>query len=115
MTPRIVELNTSVWLADHVYLIRDKTTNRYIPHRRSGGTYYEPEALSAKVHPRIFMTRRSAQSFLNVWLKGTWASEYHTDSQTGEVDVELTFDPVPSRIRENMEIIEANLHWSHAR
>lgn len=95
-----------------VYFIKNINTNLYIPEpkgkNRRGGSHLE-----AKVdleYARIFRTKNSAKIFLTVWLKGKHTMDRYYDSEDGyyeENGIDVT--PVPSRKREDMQIIEGKI------
>jgi len=88
------------------YYIRDNKTGKYIPEptgvSRRGGSFKEPEHSD---RARTFMTKLSAKRFLTAWLKGKHMSG---DDGEGYSYVEA-IQPVFTRIKEDMEIIEVEI------
>src|SRR5690606_37574209 len=92
------------------FLIRHNPTGFYLPEPAGrmgrGGSHVEP-ADPAADRPRIFPSRLSATRALAQWLRGKHHREWHTDWETGHADDDgVSVEPVPSRKREEMEIIE---------
>lgn len=100
-----------------IWFIREISTGNYIPiaegRNGRGGSHLEPS--KNRGDARIFRTRLSAARFLGAWLKGKyvtdrgynpghpgndWEQDYYEDT---------TIVPVPTRIREDMEIIEVEI------
>lgn len=80
-----------------VYAIREKATGKYIPNLRAGtkgGTHLEFEETRK---PRLFPSEGSARSFIGNWLQGKMSNNH---------DGKREITPVPSRKRENIEIVE---------
>jgi hypothetical protein len=100
-------MNAKVWF------VRHRPTGRYLPLPRGrggrGGSYVEPADPSVEP-PRPFWSKRAAQSALGLWLLGKF---YERSYQTynGDYDVDAGVTPVPSRRREEMDIVcvEINL------
>lgn len=90
----------------NVYFIRHKPTGNYIPTMKGarGGSHYEPMP-ATKRFPRVFFNRQSAISFLGQWLRGKFKEDRTPDWETGEIDGGLDIEPVPTRIKSEMEII----------
>lgn len=96
-----------------LYAIRQKTTGFYIPEPNGrmgrGGSHVEPVD-AATSRPRTFVTQLAARNFLSQWLRGKHTISRTKDWETGhweEDAVEVT--PVPTRIKEDMEIILVDL------
>ena len=96
------------------WVIRHKPTGHLLPVATGrdgrGGSHVEPQPPS--VYSRLFRTERVAKGFLTSWLKGKvvadrgvseghpgndWEKDYYED---------LSTIPVPSRKREEMEVVE---------
>lgn len=95
------------------WFIRHKPSGHYLPEPAGrlgrGGSHVEPTAFNSQP-PRVFTTERSAKSALTAWLRGKFVRSGSRDWETGiweEDDLECI--PVPSRKREEMEIIPATL------
>lgn len=89
------------------YAIRHKKTGYYIPatHKGKGGrggSHVEPRDPS-KAIPRLFPSTASAKAFLGQWLRGEINVRRWDDYE------KVTVVPVPSRKKEDLEIIEINL------
>lgn len=93
-----------------VYCIRHIPSGMFIPRletgKTRGGSHLEP---SNDREPRIFHNKRAAMAFLGSWLQGIFVNERH---QYGldDWDVYATPRKQPHRIKENMEIVEFELH-----
>ena len=89
------------------YAIRHKPTGLYLPRREArGATHREPTA--ALQQARFWHRERDAKGFLTVWLQGKASMREYQDWQ-GDYDVEYSVDPVPTRKREEMEIVRLEL------
>lgn len=92
------------WVQGEYLVVRHIPTGKMIPqpyHRQKGGSsYLEPEE-PWKHPPRLFRNQASARSFLSIWLKGRVITNNDREN-TG-------YQPVPSRIKEEMEIIPLKL------
>lgn len=89
------------------YAIRHKKTGYYIPatHKGKGGrggSHVEPRDPS-KAIPRLFPSTASAKAFLGQWLRGEINVQRWDDYE------KVTVVPIPSRKKEDLEIIEINL------
>lgn len=95
-----------------ICVIRHKPSGHYIPwptrdggtrHNTRGGSYVEP---TADKPPRIFPSPQSARSFLSMWLLGIHKTVHEQCGEYGEdTSSYVGQTPVPSRIKEDMEII----------
>lgn len=100
-----------------LWVIKHTPTGHYIPRpfgrNGRGGSFLEPSEDSTLA--RLFYSERSAKIFLSAWLKG----KHHCDrgyvpghpgnDWEGEHFEEVSVVPVPSRKREEMEIIMKEL------
>lgn len=94
------------------WLIRHIPTGGYLPqptgYMGRGGSHVEPvihDPADPKTRPRICNTKRTAINVLSQWLAGKYYKDHDPDwgdSADGPY-------PVPTRIREEMEIIPINL------
>jgi len=85
------------------YAIRHKPTGKFLPAaRRQRNTMQEP---SHHKPPRLFNKRGHATLALNWWLAGKTITTYDTDG--APIDTYTT--PVPSRKKEEMEVVEVCL------
>lgn len=91
-----------------VFLIRHTPSGAFIPQVFGrGGSYYEPAAHTEKP-PRIFFSHHAARSFLGQWLRGKHSEDRKPDYE-GNIDGAIEVEPVPTRIRAEMEIIERSI------
>lgn len=92
----------------HYFLIRHKPTGFFIPPGKGidgrGGSHVEP----SDEKPKLFASERSAKSWLTTWLKGKVVDDSYTDRH-GEFQYSLKTVAVPTRKREEMEIVPARL------
>lgn len=90
--------------------IRHKPTGFYLPEPLGrlgrGGSHVEP---TADQRPRLFPTKRGAVLALGAWLKGKVHHSSGYDSFSQEHYESTHLEPVPSRKREEMEIVEVEL------
>lgn len=102
------------------WLIRHKPTGGYLPdplgRMGRGGSWVEPVIFDPDdltTEPRVCTTKRSAQGVLTQWLRGRvhHSSGWHEDHYSGgrEYYEENEIEYVPSRIKEDMEIISVEL------
>lgn len=100
------------------WLIRHKPTGGYLPEPTGrmgrGGSHVEPVMhTDTATEPRLFHTERAAKIALGTWLKGKYVAK--RGSYAGGPDfIEEYYEDVeivgvPSRKREEMEIISADL------
>lgn len=88
----------------HYFVIRDKTTDLYLPPGRGwegrGYTHAIPSDPSVCL-PRMFHSQLDAERALRCWLRGVYESERDDGNSywTGKIT------PQPDRIPENMEIV----------
>ncbi len=87
-----------------LWVIRHKPTGGFLPEpkyskRGRGGALYEP---STTDKPRLFRTERGAKNALTAWLQGKW---HWTLTSWEDGEGSLDIKPVPSRLREEMEIV----------
>lgn len=92
------------------YAVRHKPSGLYIPRletgKRRGGSHLEP---SNEREPRLFFNKLSARAFLSNWLQGKFEQHsYITNS--GDYDCDLKVTPQPHRRKQDMEIVEFELH-----
>lgn len=89
-----------------LYAIRHKPTGQYLPQplelRGRGGSQVEPEAPEKA---RLFRSARSASIALTAWLAG----RVERLDENGEFTGDFQFIKVPSRKREEMDIVEVEL------
>lgn len=90
-----------------LYAIRHKPTGQYLPwpnerRRGRGGSQVEPEAPEKA---RLFRSARSASIALTAWLAG----RVERLNEHGEFTGDFRFIKVPSRRREEMDIVEVEL------
>lgn len=98
-----------------LYFIKHKPTGYYLPEpvgrMGRGGSHTEPDPDSNNA--RIFRTPRAAKNALTAWLRGKVVA--HRGMSSGGPDFyaeyyeDLELVPVPSRKREEMEIVELEL------
>lgn len=93
-----------------IWLIKHKPSGHYLaePYGRNGrgGSHVEPNEDPNKA--RICRSLGSAKAVLGAWLKGKWVASrggggYADDYEFYE---DISIIPVPSRNREDMEIVE---------
>lgn len=93
------------------WAIRLRGTNKWLTAKRGSFSFDEPKEGT----PRLHLSKRSAQNTLTTWLLGRahWKAMPVTyDSYNGEYDggdIIKTNQKVPTRLRENMEIVEFEL------
>ncbi len=99
------------------YAIKHKPTGRYLPEPRGrmgrGGSHVEPvDVIQGQLatYPRMFPTKRGAQNYLSQWLRGKHHAEYEWEreewsSPAYRVDAGTSIKHVPTRIREEMEVV----------
>lgn len=88
-----------------LFAIRHKPTGLYLPRIQSrGSTHHEPTAPLKQA--RLFHRERDARGFLTVWLQGK-QTQYQT--YEGDYDIEIHLTPVPTRKREEMEVVAFKL------
>lgn len=87
------------------FILRHKPTGFVIAHASGrhgrGGSHVEP----SNGRPKLFDTERAAKGWLTSWLKGKVTTEFSYQ----DFDERLIVTPVPSRKRDEMEIVEARL------
>lgn len=92
-----------------LFLIRHNPTGFYLPEPAGrmgrGGSHVEPVD-AASERPRIFPSKLSATRALAQWLRGKHHRDWHADWETGDVEDGVSIEPVPSRKRDEMEIVE---------
>lgn len=102
---------TNLKMVIDLYAIRHRPTGGWIPARRGrGGSHDEP---TLGVLPRLFPSIHSATSFLSQWLLGKHVRHVTHGTHSGVVfgsfgdgdDEEVVIKPVPSRKKEEMEIV----------
>lgn len=102
------------------WVIRHKPTGGYLPqpHGRMGrgGSWVEPVLYDPDnwdTEPRLCTSKRSATGVLTQWLRGKvhHSSGSYEDHYSGGVEYyeENEIEYVPSRIREDMEIVSLHL------
>jgi len=96
------------------WAIRHKPTGGYLPEPTGrmgrGGSHVEPVLhVDRMTEPRLFHTERAAKTALGTWLKG---KVHHSAGYScsgpdflEEYYEELSTEHVPSRVREEMEIV----------
>lgn len=89
------------------YAIRHKPTGTILNiNWTKGASYWDPISIEIDaIPPRLFTTLRAAQNFINSWLRGT--VKQHYDDENGGSYLEIT--PVPTRKRDDLEIIPVEL------
>lgn len=92
------------------YAIRQKSTGFYLPAPRGrggrGGTHVEPCAADTPGYePRLFHTMHAARVALTYWLAGRVTVSSYTDGWSGEYDESWYVEPVPGRVRDDMEVV----------
>jgi hypothetical protein len=95
-----------------LYAIRHHPTGLFLPRKEGrGATHREPTARLSKA--RLFHRERDARGFLTVWLQGKQTARACMSSHESffEDDIELVLEPVPSRKREEMEIVAYSLTY----
>jgi hypothetical protein len=99
-----IAVNIQFWAVRHV------PSGGYLPEpvgrMGRGGSHVEP---STTERPRLFMSRRAAVNGLSAWLRGKVHHSSGYDSYAGEYYENTSLEPVPSRKRDEMEIIEVQL------
>ena len=97
-----------------MYSIKHTPTGNYIPYPGTrngrGGTHMEPIEVSPAFPPRMFHTEAAAKISLTYWLKGIF-NVLVTQDSFGEQDENWTVTPVPTRIREEMEVVQVELRF----
>lgn len=92
-----------------LFLIRHNPTGFYLPEPAGrmgrGGSHIEPVNPTAE-RPRIFPSKLSASRALSQWLRGKHHRKWDHDWETGHVEDRVIIEPIPSRKREEMEIVE---------
>jgi hypothetical protein len=96
------------------WAVRHKPTGWYLPEvygrQGRGGSHVEPTNL---VRPRLFISQRAAKAYLGQWLLGKHNASrgYDSGSPYSEPEYweEVSVEPVATRKREEMEIIELKL------
>ncbi len=98
------------------WLIRHKPTGAYLPEPAGrmgrGGSYVEPTPYPSEnpgERPRLFESRLGAQRALTAWLRGKVHRSSGYDSYDMEYYDDLDLEPVPSRKKDDMEIIQVDL------
>ena len=93
------------------WIIRHIPSGNIIPQATGfigrGGTHVEPLNPSLS-HPKLFKSSRSAKGWLTIWLKGKQIRHSY-QSFDGEYNETVETTPVPSRKRDEMEIVLATL------
>ena len=92
-----------------VWFIRHKPTGFYLPLPKGGGrggSYVEPTDPTIEP-PRVFFSERAAISALGMWLLGKFYENraYASHESTSYDDVDRGVIPVPTRKREEMDIV----------
>lgn len=94
------------WVIAQGFLIRHNPSGNYIPqllpNRRRGGSLLEPMDPKER-QPRIFQSEKTAKNFLSQWCRGKHICTRHGDYDY--LDEVTKIEPVPSRKREEMEIV----------
>lgn len=105
-------MSSSNVVVDKGYAIRKKGTNEYIPvavgRMGRGGSFVEPiepEIGGYRNKVRVFNTERGARNFLSQWLRGKHHPEFEYEDGY-RMDAGTRIQHVPTRIREEMEIVE---------
>lgn len=104
-----------------MFAIRHKPTGFYLttPYAK-GGSHWEPSDpayvdQSEVYAPRLFHTARAARCFRSAWAKGRWFKERggSTDPWSGTYEYEenIFIEPVPSRKKEDLEIIPVTIQY----
>lgn len=102
-----------------LYAIRHKPTGHFLPEPKGrmgrGGSHVEPvDCSNDGENPRLFQSKLSAQRALTAWLRGKHTAEidYDYDEYNGHAypyQAGVHVKPVPSRIKEEMEIVSFQL------
>lgn len=94
------------------WFIRHKPSGHYLPEptgrMRRGGSHTEPVSPDQK-QPRVFMSELSAKRALSSWLRGKVHRNKGYDSYTGDYWEDNEIVPVPSRKKDEMEIVNATM------
>lgn len=94
-----------------LFFIRHKPSGHYLPEPAGrmgrGGSHVEP--CSNPDEARIFRSKLSASRALTAWLRGKVHHSSGYDSWNNEYYEDNDLEPVPSRKREDMEIIEKEI------
>ena len=98
----------------YAYAIRHNPTGGYLPVPKGragrGGSFVEPFVFKngfAQQQIRFFHTEQAAKSALGMWLKGEFHCYRRKDDYWEEI--ETTIIPVPTRKREEMEIVKIEI------
>lgn len=95
-----------------LFFIRHKPTGNYLPEPTGrmgrGGSHVEPTPASEK-QPRLFTSKLSASRALGQWLRGKVHHKSGYDSWSNEYYEENLLEPIPNRIKSEMEIIEKEI------
>lgn len=93
------------------YAIRHKPSGGYLPEPAGrmgrGGSHVEPATDGTR--PRLFTTERAARIALSTWLKGKVVRASGYDYKNGDYWEDVKLIPIPSRSREDMEIVSTSL------
>ena len=91
------------------YAIMHKPSGKFLPAGRGRGyTHDEPRH---GVPPRLFATEGGAKQALRWWLKGVTYAEREHDEWNGAYSIGPSEPvPVPTRKKENMEVVSINLN-----
>jgi len=100
-----------------LWFIRHKPTGYYIPvpygRAGRGGSHTEPNMDDNQA--RIFTSKRAAAGFISAWIKGKWTAHRGYDPGSPGNDwaceyyEEITVKHVPSRNKDDMEIISVEV------
>lgn len=89
----------------HRFALRHKPSGQFIPEPTTstgrGGSHVEP----GPGWPKLFKTEGAVKGYLTVWLKGKQTRSYGYDMHTGDDWEHVNLEPIPSRKREEMEIV----------
>lgn len=92
------------------FALRHKPTGLYLPRREAkGATHREPTATLPTA--RFWHRERDAKGFLTIWLQGKQTVRPCQSSYEsfGDDDIEWNLEPVPSRKKEEMEVVGFDL------
>ncbi len=92
------------------WAIRHAPTGHYLPEPAGrmgrGGSHVEPVAVSDADRARLFPSKIAASRALGAWLRGKVHHSSGYDSFSGEYWETNELRPVPSRKRDEMDIVE---------
>lgn len=99
-----------------LWLIRHKPSGGYLPEPAGrmgrGGSHVEPQVYTGdplEDRPRLFVSKLSASRALSSWLRGKVHHISGYDGFAGEYYEDSSLEVVPTRVREDMEIIAVDL------